>query len=315
MSVIIPAYNAGKFIARALASVESQTCTAHEVVVVDDGSTDDTYLRIKEFAKTSKLNLVIERQPNQGSATARNNGIRLSSGDLIAFMDADDLMYPRFLEKTTAGLSRYPYWIACFSDRDVVDLHGKVLSKDLDHPGFREILKKDMGNGFFELEDDSLFSKILGGSVIPMTIVCRRSAITVVRGFDETIRFHEDRLLLLELIKSGGGFGYTTESLGIWQRHEANKTGAVNSLRGIESSDLILKKILDDQIRLSLTTQELTDVHLARKHLARGWVYAASHGRSATTFLLARRLLKERRITFGCFMKALVRYAVALVQG
>lgn len=313
--MIIPAYNAGKFIARALASIENQTCAAYEVVVVDDGSTDDTYLRAKEFAKTSKLNLVIERQENQGSATARNNGIRLSCGDLIAFMDADDLMYPDFLGQTTTGLSRYPHWVACFSDRDVVDSHGKLLAKDLDHPKFLAISKNDMGQGFFELADDALFSKILAGSVIPMTIVCRRSAIKAVRGFDETIRFHEDRLFLLELIKLGGKFGYTTDSLGIWQRHDANKTGAGNSLRGIESSDLILRKILADKIRLNLSPQELVDVHSARKHLASGWIYAASRARSATTFSIGYRLLSERRITLGCFLKAIARYAVAAVRG
>jgi glycosyltransferase involved in cell wall biosynthesis len=315
ISVIIPAYNAGKFIARALASVENQTCPVYEVVVVDDGSTDDTYMRANEFARTSKLNLIIEQQDNHGSATARNHGIRRSSGDLIAFMDADDLMYPDFLEQTTTGLNLYPHWVACFSDRDVVDAHGKLLAKDLDHPKFLAISKNDMGQGFFELADDALFSKILPGSVIPMTIVCRRSAVKAVRGFDEAIRFHEDRLFLLELIKLGGKLGYTTNSLGIWQRHDANKTGAGNSLKGIESSDSILGKVLADKIRLNLSPQELTDVHSARRHLARGWIYAASCARSATTFSLGRRLLSERRITLWCFMKAIARYAVAIVRG
>ena len=66
ISVIIPAYNAGNFIARALASIERQTCIPYEVVVVDDGSTDDTHLKIMEFAKMSKLNLIVKRQENHG---------------------------------------------------------------------------------------------------------------------------------------------------------------------------------------------------------------------------------------------------------
>lgn len=311
ISVIVPAYNAGRFIARALASIEAQTRLPDEVVVVDDGSSDDTAQQIRAFAQSSALHLVVRQQQNQGSSSARNHAIRVASGDLIAFMDADDIMYPSFLERMEAGLARHPDWIVCFSDRDIVDADGRLIAKDLDHPAFRNIARRDAGMSFMELVDEALFSKMLAGSVIPMTMVCRRTELEAVRGFDESLIFNEDRLLFLELIKRGGKLGYATEALGTWQRHEANKTDPANELKSIEASDVILQRVLDDRHRLKLSAQELTDVEATRRQLAASWMYAASHARSAATFALGRRLLAERRITLACFLKAVARYLLA----
>lgn len=310
----MPAYNAGKYITRALTSIEAQTRPADEVLVVDDGSTDDTFARIHAFALSSGLNIVFRRQPNGGSSAARNHAIRLSSGNLIAFMDADDIMYPTFLERMETGLDRHPDWVVCFSDRDIVDADGRLIAKHLDHPKFRNIVRKSVDMGFMELADDALFSKMLGGSLIPMTMVCRRTEIDALRGFDESLIFNEDRLFFLELIKRGGKFGFAIESLGTWQRHETNKTGASNAIRRFEASDLILQRLLIDKVRLKLTPKELTDIDAEQRKLAVGWMYAASHNGSASTFSLGRRLMAERRITLTCFMKAIARWLLASVK-
>ncbi|WP_412731091.1 glycosyltransferase [Dyella aluminiiresistens] len=307
----MPAYNAGQFIARALASIENQTRLPDEVVVVDDGSSDDTGQCIERFRQSSGLNLVVRQQVNQGSSSARNHAVRVATGNFIAFMDADDIMYPRFLERMETGLDRHPDWVACFSDRDIVDPDGRLIAKDLDHPKFLGLSKKDAGMGYMELADDALFSTMLSGSLIPMTMVCRRAELEAVHGFDESLIFNEDRLLFLELIKRGGKLGYAAESLGTWQRHEANKSGSSNALRSIEASDLILRKILDDQRRLKLSPQECAELDSERKRLARGWMYAASRIRAASTFALGRRLLAEHRITYACFFRAIIRYALA----
>jgi glycosyltransferase involved in cell wall biosynthesis len=299
------------FIGRALASIEKQTLKPDEVIVIDDGSTDDTALRVEEFARHSKLTIVLDRQVNQGSSAARNHGIRKAAGDLITFLDADDLIYPTFLERTIEGLARFPEWVACFSDRDVVDEAGDILSKDLDHPVFRKILKRDVGEGFIELADDNLFLNMIAGSVIPMTITCRRSSIDDVGGFDETLMFNEDRLFFLKLIKKKGKLGYFDESLGIWQRHTANKTDTSNTIKAIRYSDLILQKLLDSEDDLALSSAEVNGVQAARKRLASQWIYAASRARSESTFPLGRRLLAERRITIGCFLKAIGRYVIS----
>jgi glycosyltransferase involved in cell wall biosynthesis len=314
ISVVIPAYNADQFIGRALESIENQTIQPNEVIVIDDGSTDGTSLRVEEFARHSALEVVLVRQTNQGSSAARNNGIRKATGELITFLDADDLIYPAFLEQTASGLIRFPDWAACFSDRDVVDADGKLICRDLDHPVFQQIEKKDLAGGYIELADDDLFSKMIAGSVIPMTITCRKSSVEAVGGFDETLLFNEDRLFFLQLIKRRVKLGYYNESLGIWQRHTANKTGTSNAFNAIKYSDLILQKLIADKDGLDLSPAEITSVQTASRLSASQWIYAASRTRSRSTFTLGRRLLAERRITIGCFLKAIGRFVLSSLQ-
>ena len=307
VSMIIPAYNAGRYIQRALASVESQTAKPDEVIVIDDGSSDDTAERIAEFAATSSLCIIFEQQENKGPGAARNRGIKKSSYNLIAFLDADDIIYPDFLERVTSGLNEHQHWVACFSDRDVVDINGKLISKDLDHSVFRSIQKQDKGAGLFELSDDTLFSKMISGSVIPMTIVCRRADVEAVAGFDEDIWMGQDKIFLLKLIKRGA-FGYVGESLGIWQRHDKNLTHEDNSLRRFPYADLGLQRLLDDRKGLKLSEQELDHIQAAQAKLAKQWVYTLSDKHSIETFSLGYRLLRQHRISLACFAKGVARY-------
>lgn len=93
VSVIIPAYNAGRYIGETIESALSQSYPELEIIVVDDGSTDDTVKVVSSFIeKESKVKLI--RQENSGVAAARNTGIRHSQGEFIAPLDADDIWYP-----------------------------------------------------------------------------------------------------------------------------------------------------------------------------------------------------------------------------
>ena len=95
VTVIIPAYNAGRTISAALESVFAQTYRDFDVIVVDDGSTDDTALRVAEWGHQ----VTYIRQENGGPASARNEAVRHSRSPLIAFLDADDVWLPRKLER------------------------------------------------------------------------------------------------------------------------------------------------------------------------------------------------------------------------
>ena len=87
ISVIIPVYNCERYLAESIESAKSQTLSPHEIIIVDDGSTDKSARVAESFGPTIKYHF----QSHAGIGSARNNGIRLSSGDLIAFLDADDL--------------------------------------------------------------------------------------------------------------------------------------------------------------------------------------------------------------------------------
>ncbi len=94
VSVIIPTYNNGRFLPEAIESVLAQTVRPLEIIVVDDGSTDDTSERLRPYA----TRVIYRHQANQGVSAARNLGILAASGDFIAFLDSDDVWHPRKLE-------------------------------------------------------------------------------------------------------------------------------------------------------------------------------------------------------------------------
>lgn len=104
VSVIIPVYNGARWIGHALRSVFAQTYTDFEVIVVDDGSTDALDEALSEWADR----VIFTRQPNRGPASARNVGIRLAAGTLVAFLDADDEWLPEKLALQVAYFEQYP---------------------------------------------------------------------------------------------------------------------------------------------------------------------------------------------------------------
>ena len=94
VSIIIPVYNCEKYILECLDSVCGQTLHSIEVICVDDGSTDQSFFRIKEYSKLDKRVKVV-RQQNQGAGVARNFGLQLATGEYVAFLDADDFYYEK----------------------------------------------------------------------------------------------------------------------------------------------------------------------------------------------------------------------------
>ena len=115
ISVIIPAYNAAKWLRAAVASVHGQTCPAEEIIIVDDGSTDGTELLCREFGASVRY----VRRENGGLSAARNTGVEVSSGEWLLFLDADTWFEPDGLrrvltEYAAAGrgaLSLAPYHV------------------------------------------------------------------------------------------------------------------------------------------------------------------------------------------------------------
>lgn len=104
VSVIVPAYNAGRFLREAVDSVLAQDYRPLEVIVVDDGSTDDTALVAGGYGSR----IVFARQPNRGSSAARNRGVALASGELYTFLDADDVFCAGKISLQVEALARDP---------------------------------------------------------------------------------------------------------------------------------------------------------------------------------------------------------------
>src|SRR5688572_9571182 len=107
VSVITPAYNAARFLRDTIASVRSQTTSDWELIIVDDGSTDETVAIVERYAlEDPRIRLL--RQANAGPSAARNHGMRAARGPFFAFLDSDDQWLPQFLEHQLAVFAEYP---------------------------------------------------------------------------------------------------------------------------------------------------------------------------------------------------------------
>ncbi|MGB7149872.1 MAG: glycosyltransferase family A protein, partial [Terriglobales bacterium] len=104
ISVLIPAYNAAATIGPTLESVLAQTRPPDEIIVLDDGSTDQTAKAVEAYAPR----VTLHRQKNRGLGSSRNVLCKMAQGDLVAFLDSDDLWHPRYLEVQSGLVERFP---------------------------------------------------------------------------------------------------------------------------------------------------------------------------------------------------------------
>lgn len=107
-SVIIPLYNKAPYVSKALESVLGQSFKDFEIIVIDDGSADESYAKAKEVLDGTSIKHQLIHQENAGVSTARNNGVAASSGEFICFLDADDWWAPTFLERMDWLIDSFP---------------------------------------------------------------------------------------------------------------------------------------------------------------------------------------------------------------
>lgn len=184
VSVIIPAYNAARFIGATVDSILAQTCRDYEIVVVDDGSTDDTVAVLRPYGDCIKYIY----QENQGATAAQNAGARLAQGRYIIFSGADDLLLPDQLAIQTRVLDERPEVGLVASGYRVIDENGRLI---------REV-KPWVGRPSITLE-----SVVFGGLAPPVAVMLRRSWFERAGGFDPQLAYCEDSDLWARLALDG----------------------------------------------------------------------------------------------------------------
>jgi len=182
VSVIIPSYNCAEFIAEAVESALSQSYGNLEVIVVNDGSSDDT----AEVLAAYRGRIIYLEQPNLGAAAARNAGIARATGELIAFLDADDVWLPTKLEQQLAAWQAYP---------EAVLVYTQMVN--FDHASGAEL-------GLFpaSVPSGDLFERLLVENLIPLpTVLVKASVLREVGCFDEGLVTAEDTNLWLKIAR------------------------------------------------------------------------------------------------------------------
>lgn len=209
VSIIIPAYNASEFIAETLDSALAQNYPDVEIIVIDDGSTDAT----PELLKSYGTRIQVSRQPNAGQAAARNHGARLARGELLLFLDNDDLLDADFLTQQTALLAHFDGADAVYCDHRTIDAAGRITAET-------------GALGYPRPSGDILRALLHGPCMItPGLVLLRRAVFEASSGFDEApaMRGYEDYALWLGMA-ARGQFIYNARTLVSYRRHPAQAT-------------------------------------------------------------------------------------------
>lgn len=236
VTIVLPAYNASEYLRETINSVLCQTFQDFELLVIDDGSTDNTTDIVNDFCqRDSRIRLI--SQNNQGVSVARNTGINMAQGEFIAFIDSDDLWLPNKLAKHVQHLSANPNLGLSFARVEFMSFDGKPTGK-YSNPRLVNIAAKNL------YEENA--------AVTPSNAVIRRTAVEQVGGFDGELSGAADAELFLRLKCHGWQVEGIDEVLVLYR----------TSLGGMSSQ---LYKMEEDWNRLSQKVQiyapELIKLH------------------------------------------------------
>ncbi len=210
-SVVIPLYNKEKEIKNTIESVLNQSYKADEIIVVDDGSTDNSALVVEKYFK-NRVKLI--KQKNQGVSKARNRGIKEAKNEYICFLDADDLWEKNFLEEIAKLIKDFPDAIVYSTSHKMIDENGNFINS-----------KVNLDSNFRGYLDN--FIKIFKNSygVINSSSVCIKKSINPSFPINE--KKGEDICLWIELSLKGK-FAFLNKTLSIYKLNSSNRSGKIH---------------------------------------------------------------------------------------
>ncbi|MBN1341080.1 MAG: glycosyltransferase [Phycisphaerae bacterium] len=214
VSVVIPSYNAGRFISHAIESVLAQLHDDLEVIVVDDGSTDGTQNRVRAYGSSVRY----VGRPHGGPGAARNHGASLAKGDWLAFLDADDFWYPHKLVEQLALVESYPGVEYATGNHHTIDESGRITGEAFrDNPivGIRDDVI-DRENVVLGPERAADYVRHRFG--ILSTMLVRRDLFDRVGGFCERFDLAEDLHLMFRLVAAAKAYGAVRVPVAAYRR-------------------------------------------------------------------------------------------------
>ncbi len=232
VSVIIPTYNRAKFLPNAIGSIINQKYDNIEIIIVDDGSNDNTQAVVNSLKEKYSSIIYCHNERTKGPSGARNTGIIKSSGDYVSFLDSDDTWLDGNLSNGLKVLNKYPEIDVLFGNYSVVDFDTrKHLHNFFDQKKTLHSLKSVQLASGIKLLKDNLFKALIqenffsfGGSII------RKSSVDGLL-LDENVTFAEDRDFAIRLYKQANAtFAFREDPVFVCYKHNSNMFNAVNSI-------------------------------------------------------------------------------------
>jgi hypothetical protein len=233
VSVVIPTYNRASYLIEAVESVLAQTYRDFEVIVIDDGSTDNT----PEVASGFPPEVKYFRQENQGQSASRNRGIKLAQGEYTIFLDSDDVLLENTLQKSVTFLDEHPEAGFCGGQFYTIDENGRPLRQ-----------KKPRGPRatFIRAGKDEITHLLVGtGGMHLSTVLIRRSCFEEVGLFDTSLPMSEDWDMWIRLSKKFS-VGHLAEPMAKIRFHSQNIT-ATTGVGVVQSAHTaVLESVFQD---------------------------------------------------------------------
>lgn len=203
ITVVIPLYNKTNGILNAIDSIMKQTVEVSEIVIVNDGSTDDSIEKVNSLINNK---IKIYEQINQGVSAARNKGIEIAKGDWIAFLDADDQWNPNYIETINDLYISFPSCSVLATSYELQDINGNRKKNKINNIRFRE---KGILENYFEVASTS------NPPLWTSAIVVKKSSILAVNKFPVGIKLGED-LITWAKLASKFSIAYSLDTMGIY---------------------------------------------------------------------------------------------------
>ncbi|HEY4954372.1 MAG TPA: glycosyltransferase, partial [Gemmatimonadaceae bacterium] len=202
VSIVIPCYNAGRYVREAIESVLRQSPQPVELIVVDDASTDESWNVVREFGNA----LLAERNThNRGACYSRNRGTALASGRFLMFLDADDCIAPDTVAALVSALESSNAGLAASRWNFLVPSGDRWIPVDSGFP-------KDPPSG------DFLFAWLSGWYIPPCALMWRRSTLEQIGGWDESLAANQDGDLVLRALLAGMRIQMADGGLGMYRK-------------------------------------------------------------------------------------------------
>lgn len=254
ISIIMPAYNAGNYIEASIKSVLNQTYKNWELLIIDDGSTDNTGIICKKYIDQDQRIKYIY-QENAKQATARNNGIQNADGEILAFLDSDDLWLPNKLEVSLQhfDLDSFDLFFtdSYVSDKYIID----VFDSEMNNMGIPQKI-------YFGSEGIAAFIEV--NQIPALTVLVKKSAVEQVNFFDKNCVPSEDYDLWLRLLKNNYKFKSISTPLSVYRLHSESSSSADRFV-----TDMVLKTIMKNFNSAELRNMGV--MHSVRKWILR-WI-------------------------------------------
>jgi len=227
VSIVMPVYNSEKYLEETIKSVLGQSYSNFELIIVDDGSTDNSLNIAREFAKKDKRVAVIALKENQGFAKARNEGLKRAKGEFITGMDSDDIMLPNAIKARVEFLNSHPEVDLVFGKiHKVIDREGNLIENAFSEE-IQQFHRREKDNNFYgkvkELE--------LWIPSADVTSMLRRNLLFQTGYYEESLLVGADKDFFFRALRRSNP-AYVPEPVVLYRLHDSNLSGMVDEESG-----------------------------------------------------------------------------------